>query len=247
MTDTLHIAGAAIPEPSVVTAISQDRLHVPVYPEHMDGTRRVSLLEYLGINKEDQQVSAQGVTLGRQPRPYDFDAILNFKTSNVHHSACINAKVTSTVGQGFLTDKDKERRAAVAAGTPSAMIPFSTGISKASKLLDPICTNTFQHVLTNVAEDFFQLANGYIEVVRGGTDGRITGIHHLPARDVWVYVEDNNYNFHYEIQSAQGPMNNRRFARFGDKGRLHFPHEGYVAANGTWTQRRNACRRAGCQ
>lgn len=240
--DTIRVEcnGEAVStDPAFSPVIEMPRVHVPLYAEHYgNDDKPISLIEYLQITKQDlTQFSGQGVRIGRQFRPYDFDAILNFKTANVHHATCINTKVSSTVGQGFLTDEDKANRKKMqmlAEGSRAGMaggggggamgggggvtVPFSSGMSKAAKILDPLCNGTFQQVLTNVAEDFYQLANGYIEVVRGIPGSlQITGLHHLPARDTWVYVEDQQYNYHYEIQSCQGPLFNRRFARFGDK------------------------------
>lgn len=110
--------------------------------------------------------------------------------------------------------------------------------SKVDEVLNPLCDEHWQDVITCTAEDFWELGAGYIEVVRKGKRGRnglglgpITGVHHIPAIDVWINVEDNDYNRHYEIATvfgsdpgfgatAWGLSNNlgvRRFARFGDK------------------------------
>lgn len=86
--------------------------------------------------------------------------------------------------------------------------------SKAEKVLDPLCAISLADVLNDVAENFWDVGNAYIEVVREAAGGKITGIHHVAAETVHLVVEDEDYNIHYEVQPAGGGL--RRFAAFGD-------------------------------
>ena len=74
----------------------------------------------------------------------------------------------------------------------------------------------FLDVLNDVTEDFWETGNGYFEIVREAPGGPITGIHHLPAHKPIIFVEDADYNFHYEILDDEGSSTVRRFARFAD-------------------------------
>lgn len=132
--------------------------------------------------------------------PYDFVYLISLKDTNVHHSACLDAKVHSTVGLGFYTDDDEDVQ------------------SKVDETLDPLCMETFRSVLTAATEDFWSVGVGYIEVVRGAS-GEVRGIHHMPCTNVWVEVEDNGYDYHYVIRNLDNPLqssgNDLHAARWG--------------------------------
>ncbi len=199
----------------------------------------------VAIDAENKRLqSTQGVNLGRKVHPFDMTAIKRLKHFNVHHSTCINTKVAATVGLGFVTDEDKEKRAkeeaernapppapvAVAPGAPPAPPPLPPAPpakkenriknAKADKVLNPLCTVSFAELLNDVAEDYFQVGNGYIEVVHNNTNKRseITGLHHIPAEMVFMHIEDQAYTHHYVIESTEASVSGapRRFARFGD-------------------------------
>lgn len=186
---------------------------------------RGELLESLGLSKElsEEGVSRQAVALGRVHHPFDFDAATRFQTSNVHHSACIKAKVSSTVGLGFKAKQDE---------TPEEARKNADEESVVDKVLNPLCETSFAEVLMDVAEDFYQVGNGYLEVVRRGgtprttsspgatsrTNGEeITGIHHLPSSQCSVFIENYYYDRHYEVLTPGVDAIPRRFAVFGDK------------------------------
>jgi len=93
--------------------------------------------------------------------------------------------------------------------------------SKVEQVLDPLCEISFQSVLGPVAEDFQQVGNAYIEVVRNDSD-EIVGLHHIPAGDVRVVIENEFYQGHYAIYTTSGGVTGtyRAFARFGDRNEL---------------------------
>lgn len=98
----------------------------------------------------------------------------------------------------------------------SAVIAQRQVLTKADKILNPLTSHTFRDVLLLVSEDYHQVGNGYIEVVRAAGDGKITGLHHIPAADVFPWIENYHYDFHYEILGEEGAGGSRHFARWGD-------------------------------
>lgn len=137
--------------------------------------------------------SQQGVTIGRKQHPFDMDRLASFRLENSHHSTCLNAKVSSTVGLGFKN-------------------------TKVSEILDPLCRESWLHTITQVAEDYYEKGNGYLEVVHSdeGNVSRITGLHHVPAPEVAVVVDDAvTYDMHFELLAREATRLTR-FAEFGD-------------------------------
>jgi hypothetical protein len=169
------------------------------------------------ILKAREAASSQGVKLGRQDHPFDLAMVRAFLTGNEHHAACIGAKVASTTGLGFV---DGEEEVVVDQGDQMTGEPAKKRkqfVDAAADLsLDELCLVSFADVLHDVTEDFFMTGNGYIEAVRDSPGGEIVGLHHLPADEVYIYIEDEQYNMHYEVQGKEGATAVRRFARFGE-------------------------------
>lgn len=165
------------------------------------GDREGLLTAILQKDLGAEEASRQGVLTGRKPHPFQFDRTAEFKTMNPHHSACIDAKKISMVGLGHAEQKVHDA-------------------------LDPLCQISWQHTVLQKAEDLENTGNAYLEVIREDPqqpNSRITGLHWMPSRDAWIYMEDARYNFHYEISdrgslfSARGSASvNRKFAKFGD-------------------------------
>jgi len=172
--------------------------------------------------------SAQGVNIGLKTHPFNFPALKLLKDYNEHHSTCIHAKTSATVGLGYLNEAEKERKqnpipavqpAPTAEGAAPAQpeAPPSMPIyqpSKADDALDPLCAISWNDVQMDACEDFWETGNGYVEVVRKGKE--IKGLHFLPSVDTHIRVESNNHKFHYVIQ-GEGTTGDRVFAAFGDK------------------------------
>lgn len=164
-----------------------------------------------------EESSNQAVKLGRQDHPFDMTQVKSFLTGNEHHSACIYAKVASTTGLGFVDGEEEVvvKPADMVMGTPEkTRRQFVEAAS--DKLLNPLCSISWADVLHDVTEDFWQTGNGYFEVIREAPGKEIVGVHHLPAHKPYIYVENANYDFHYEIVDDEGNSTLRRFARFGD-------------------------------
>lgn len=172
--------------------------------------------------------------LGRQPWPFNIDAVEYLRDLNEHHSTCLETTASALVGLGFLTEEEKAvlRRMSQEAmtGSPApAPVAKADGAepreSKVDRVLDPLCRGSWQETIYDVADDFTEKSMGFLEVVRGNA-GEITGLYHLPARRVHVFIEDRKGNYHYEIDPEPGDMTStgdsghRRFAVFGEKDRL---------------------------
>jgi len=128
--------------------------------------------------ENSQNISNRTVNSGIVPHPFDWAATKRFKSSDPHHSSCIEAKISATVGLGF---KDAATEAK----------------------LDPLSETTVQDVITAAAEDYHTVGNCFIEVVRDGET--IVGIFHVAAEDVHIYVEDGKtLNFHYRVRTESG-------------------------------------------
>ena len=168
--------------------------------------------QYAAIVKASEEArSRQGVKVGRQDHPFELSRVANLQTVNEHHSTCIHTKVAALVGLGY---KDGQEEVVVDAELGTKAKVFKE--SKVDEVLDPLCDISWADVNNDAAEDFEQTGNGYIEAVRQGPAGPIVGLSHLPAKDTYVYVEDSDYNYHYEIVGEEGAVGVRRFARFGD-------------------------------
>jgi len=132
--------------------------------------------------------STQQVTVGEKQHPFNMRAVAAFKNQNVHHSTCIEAKLQALVGLGHVSDK-------------------------VEKVLSPLTSISWQAVLQAVAEDFWSVANGYLEVVWDRNRKNILGIHFIAGPEIRVVIENVFYEKHYIHRTGEGE---RRFAAWGD-------------------------------
>lgn len=198
------------------------RAYKELYPgtDNLDGLlRQIAKAELIDKGAE----SNQGVPLGTRPHPFDMKAAIDLKVANEHHSTCIETKVQATVGLGHMTEQAKAKRKASLMGTALSEQDASIEMefSKVDDALDPLCRGTWQETQWDGAEDFWTTGNCFFEIVRrdGNGYGKITGIHHLPAAETRVVVEDQDYNMHYRLDSLEDESGggSRYFACFGDK------------------------------
>lgn len=150
----------------------------------------------LGFRSPDQQ--------GKVPAG---GSILN---SQMQQTVLAQNKDTPPNPDGTASDK------AIDPEAMSAAIRQRQALTKADKILNPLTSHTFMDVMLLISEDYHQVGNGYMEVVRAAGDGKITGLHHIPAADVFPWIENNHYDFHYEILGEEGAGGSRHFARWGD-------------------------------
>lgn len=170
-----------------------NRITVPLYPTDISGKSFTTLL-LKAIESVSPSKQTEGT--GLKDHPFDFNSPTVFKNHNAHHSTCIETKKESTVGLGFKTDKVEDT-------------------------LDPLCEVSTMDVLGDVAEDYCQTGNGWMEIVRKDGD-RITGLHHCSAVKTYVNVEDENHRKHYDVTALYTGGNlasagTIKFAKFGDR------------------------------
>lgn len=148
----------------------------------------------------------------RIEHPFDYVAVGQFKNSNPYHSTCLETKVAATTGINFYDYKEK---ALVNESLPELgyrTVKKETAVAKATRGMS---NGPFISELNATCQDYWSVGIGYLEVVRQGPGGEIVGLHHLPARRVWKFIEEDGTNYHYEID-AEGHGSNQRFAVFGD-------------------------------
>jgi capsid portal protein len=166
----------------------------PLYPQSWSE----GLLANLAKSDFPEAWSNQKEPAGIIPHPFNFLALCELRKANEHHSACINAKSRALVGLGH-PDADED-----------------TGTHKVDAVLNPLCDSTWQETITDIAEDFEEAGNGYLEVVRRGSD--IVGLYHTPAHRVYpVFEGGRDRHFVVESDRMNGSSFATRFAAFGDK------------------------------
>lgn len=214
-------------------------------------SRRVSNSELLSrLFKIEPSSSRLGRNLGRQLHPFDFGEVTDFKFKDVHHSACIEAKVNSTIGLGWETPSEKRIReqksmpppmpapAAPGAPAPAPMPmmeePDPSERSAVEEAMDPLCEDSFLSLMTDVVEDFWQTGNGYIEVVRESPGGPVAALYHVPSRHVYKFLDNEKGDYHFEVVGIENQYpGTEHFARFGDvEGLLERSAAGELEARG---------------
>jgi len=240
MTDTTSpsATGAAkVEQADIAQAVHVRHEAVPIYPEPPSGKTWTHVLMKAVL--EDEKVgrrSKQSTVLGVRPHPFDFREAARFLTSNPHHAAAIMAKAHSTTGLGFVTDSDRAAREAkramragemppgaapapAAAGAKPLAKAKQTNRSKVATTLDPLCSISFQDLMSHIGEDLANTHNGFMEVVRRGEGNKITGLHHIRAHECRINVENLQHDYYFEINTP-GTAGTRKFCRFGDKERF---------------------------
>lgn len=167
---------------SIVSMGSIERRHIELFKsEEKKPTETWNDVIFKMVTPEERedQHTDMGVQFGEKPHPFNMAAAIQFKNQNEHHSTCIETKARSLCGLGFVNDK------------------------KISKELDFLCDETFQSsVLNPCGEDFWQVGNAYIEVVRKGR--RIVGLHHVPAASVRICIHDKDMTKLFVVQGELG-------------------------------------------
>jgi len=175
---------------------------------------------------------------GLKVHPLNFIEILRLRNANPYHSTCLQTKKQAAVGLGFMTEASKKKREEKKKLQEQG-VQFNPGgvqppqkpkgvnkessdedSSKVSKILDALCTVSFQDVIDDVIDEFYQVGNGFIEVVRDGPGGSILGLHHIPAHQIFIHVLED-YTTFYEVVNGSEPGGfasgsfSRIFAPFG--------------------------------
>jgi PBSX family phage portal protein len=191
--------GNVIAENSAGRIVVASRVTRKLYPELGDGGDSLITM-LMKVAEVEAASSNQGTIAGQRQHPANFAAMGRLILHNPYHSACVNAKKSSTIGLGFKSDK----------------VPA---------VLDELTITDMTAVLNIVSEDFFSVGNGYLEVVRNGVgpDSEIVGLHPVPAAFTYVFDEGDG-NWHYELLGTMGGFrdsrSNFKFPRFGDSERF---------------------------
>lgn len=164
---------------------------------------------------ESRQDDGIFVNEGIHPHPFDMLAAKELVRINPQHSTCISVKRDATVGLGF-DDPQAIHQADIQLNPENPMLVRGNPVeTKVDRALDPLCDDSFQDVLNDVAEDFWATGQGYIEVVREvPTDvtSRITGLYHIPSECVEVY-KWGGHRYHYQVNQDGHERNWPRFGR----------------------------------
>jgi len=138
--------------------------------------------------------SHQSHASGRRIHLLNKSAARDMRDFNPHHSACIDAKISSSLGLGHREDRIHE-------------------------VLDPLCQFSWQDTLNALAEDFWEGGDAFLEVVRGDSrdPNLITGLFHVDATQTWIHVEeqDSNRNFHFNVEGEMLAGESAVMAPFG--------------------------------
>lgn len=150
--------------------------------------------------KDPKDRTNQGVAVGQKMHLIDKLAARELRDFNTTHSACLDAKKSSTVGLGHRDE----------------------GIHE---VLDPLCQFSWQDTMDALADDYWETGECFLEVVFGNEDDpeEITGLFHLESAQVFVEVEeeDNSEAFHYVVQGeSSGGSQTTIMAKWGDLERL---------------------------
>lgn len=153
----------------------------------------------------------------KYPQPVSVDALLALKDISGHHSSCIQAKKYATVGLGFVDDGEQVSKAGTDQQAAEMAQKLLTGQgyvnSKVDDSLDPLTHFGFYNELLNAVEDFMDCGSGYLEVCRDDS-GKIIGIGHIRAKDIWFCSKGNRIFFHYQPSGINAPFT-RYWALFG--------------------------------
>lgn len=170
---------------SALKVVSKSRRKRNLFPGAPGGgSWSAHLLKAQQTSAKSRQDDAEGSVA----HPFNMEAVAAFKNQNTDHSACIETKRSSTVGLGLVNES-------------------------AEKTLNELCDISWQDLIDDITEDWWNVGNGYMEVVREQDSGPIVGLHHVPACYVNVVVERDK-DRHFEVHPAG--TNTAKFARFGD-------------------------------
>lgn len=149
--------------------------------------------------KDEKDRTNQGVSVGEKTPLIDKMVARELRDFNTTHSACLDAKTSSTVGLGHRDETIHET-------------------------LDPLCRFSWQDTLDALADDFWETGECFLEVVRGneGDPNEITGLFHLESAQVTLNVEEenNSENYHYIVRGETGGSETTVMAKWGDLERL---------------------------
>lgn len=204
----------APPAPPVPSVLSIPRLEGEIYGDMPWG--KVGILTHLLKAQDGAEPGGSSVksSSGRKAHPFDMGATAILRNSNGYHSTCLETKIHSTAGLGFKSEKVED-----------ALRPLASVGGLA---------HCFHDVLMPVVSDLVENGNGYMEVVRSGPGGPITGLYHVEADRTYVCVESNGRHVYYEVTGCGNiTSGDKKFAKFGDSERFLQAHKDQQHLNPT--------------
>lgn len=130
------------------------------------------------------------------PPPIDIHTVRSLKNISPHHASCIQAKLNSMIGLGFVSEGDDVQAGKKSDSTSTQeaedkIVSLLTGESfvesKVDTTLNPWTIEGFHHELSRATEDFLDAGTGYLEVVRN-TGNFIIGVNWVPYEDIDVAI-----------------------------------------------------------
>lgn len=203
----------------------------------VDGSKEMSAPSNLGVTlgRKWQPFNMRGMMEFQSANPYHSTCIqtkknclvgLGFRNPTDPNESQAGGSILQSQLQPSIQTQNKPTPSIGADGQPnpnavnqqqvSQTLAQRQVLTKADKILNPLCDHTFRDIMRLIAEDYYQVGNGYMEIVRAEGTGDITGIHHIPAAEVFVWLETYQYDFHYEVIADEGIGGSRHFARWGD-------------------------------
>ena len=189
---------------------------------HGKGGTLWKILRKADVAEEADGRTNQGVAVGIRAHLIDKLAARELRDYNTTHSACLDAKTSSTVGLGH---RDEEIH----------------------KILDPLCKFSWQDVLDCCGDDYWETGECFIEVVRGNESNlsEITGLHHIESAQCRIEVEeeDNSGDFHYVVEGESAGSQTTIIAKWGDLKRLRETYGPKAGDNGAGPNANKSTRR----
>lgn len=123
--------------------------------------------------------------------PYNLDYLAKLYEINVPHKAAVDAKVSNVVGLGYDFIPNARTKMKMNSFDESKTEKYQRKlddwkITLNEALEDMHSDHTFKEILERVWKDYETMGNGYIEVGRSDSTGKIAYIGHLPAASVRV-------------------------------------------------------------
>ncbi len=178
------------------------------------------------VEETEKQITNRKANPGIKIHPFNMQECLKFISANPTHAACITAKVSATTGMGFADGLKKTTEA-------DGMTTKRLEESKVDKVLNPLCFGSWRSTLKAMTGDHWQTSICYLEVIRDANN-KIAGLNHLPSFSVFLVVESNGFNYHYEVcADFTSSYETKYMANFGDKERFMSSNNGLGGADAT--------------
>lgn len=199
------------------TAFREATSSPPVFGESMESDIYSMILSQVEpVPKSSNSTNTELKGIIEHPHPINWDAIHKLKDVSGHHNSCIQTKKCCTMGLGFVDDGEglsKIKNDEEARQLAESMLSGRAYVnSKVDDILNPLCTFNFYHQFNQIVEDFMDMGQGYMEVVRDSSD-RITALSFIPYGHLRAITYNGHLYFRYSCLGAFGQ--DKFFSMFG--------------------------------